>query len=105
MKYVIQDAAVVLTGADRPPGPARTGQALSIFRSSDAVIGIDGHTGFVDPIVEVCWQGLHGKELEGIRQVEIRDGSGRPLEVLPLDPTRACREKDGDTYFYLNENL
>lgn len=102
MKLVAKDAVVVLTGTDRHPPLA--GQRLSIFKSSDAVIGIDGHTAFQDQVVEVRWEGLHQRELADIRHVEIREGSGNLLESLPLDSTRPCYEKDGDTYFYLRDS-
>lgn len=101
MKLSAQDAVVTVTGAR--PHPPQPGQALTIFRSSDAVIGIDGHTAFQDQVVEVCWQGAHAGELIEAVQVEIRDGAGTILESLPIDPSRQSYEKDGNTYFYLKD--
>lgn len=107
MKTVVRAAAVVLT-RDAASNPGRsapiTGQTVAVRKADpQSVIGIDGHTGFWDELVEVHWEGSHLRQLEGVVQVEIRDEAGVIVESLPVDGTRAPHERDGVTVFFLTD--
>jgi len=105
MNTIVRNALVRLVpsgSAGSSPGTAIPNQTVAIHRSDpQAIIGIDGHTGFWDDLVEVCWEGSHAERLKGVAQVEILDPAGRLVESLPFDPTRRPREEDGETVFFL----
>jgi hypothetical protein len=98
MKLAVQDAVVTLDAW------AEAGQSVEIYKNTEqAIIGIDGHAGFRDELVEVRWEGSHRQQLERVAQVEIRDRDGNLVEALPMNGTRAPFERDGVTVFYLTD--
>lgn len=104
MRTDFQNAVVVLEdGAEAHHGSrAFPEQAVEIRKTdNDSIIGIDGHTGFWDELVEVRWEGSHQKELENAIRVEIRDTDGTVLESLPVNTSRRSYERDGQTVFFL----
>jgi hypothetical protein len=107
MKTVVEDAVVVLVEAvngEPPRSRSQSGQTLEIHKAgTQSIIGIDGHTGFWDELVEIHWDGSHLKELENVSQVELREASGNLLEALPINRTRPFLEKDGTTVFFLTD--
>jgi hypothetical protein len=105
MNTIVRNALVRLFADPPAPGAVDWGipnQTVAVHRSDpQAIIGIDGHTGFWDELVEVRWEGAHVNRLQGIGRVEIQDRNGRLIESLPVDPTRSPREEDGETVFFL----
>ncbi len=107
MKTVVREAVVVLVdgaGGEAPRSRSLAGQTLEIHKAgTQSIIGIDGHTGFWDELVEIHWDGSHLDELEKVGQVEIRERTGNLLEALPMNRTRPFYEKDGTTVFFLTD--
>jgi hypothetical protein len=107
MKTVVRNAWISLLEA-APAEPATLGsfrdQAVEIHRMDPtAIIGIDGHTGLWDELVEVRWVGEHQDQVRGAGSVVIRDQAGRLVESLPVDRSRPPREVDGETVFFLTD--
>jgi len=107
MKTIIRNANLTLLDAPASsprPGSSIPDQTLEVHKAGpQAIIGIDGHTSAWDELVRIHWEGSHLAQLEGIRQVEIRDMHMKIMESLPVDPSRPAYEKDGDTVFFLTE--
>jgi hypothetical protein len=102
LKLLVRNAVVGLREQkqDAPVRPV-PGQTVVIYRTGADVIGIDGHTGFQDQLVEVRWDGSHRDQLVGVGHVEITDQTGRVVESLPVQGDREPFEKDGETVFFL----
>jgi hypothetical protein len=100
MKMVLRHAAVMLDGN----ASIMADQTVAIFQNTaQAIIGIDGHAGFRDELVEIRWEGCHRQALAEASHVEIRDRDGHVMTSLPVNRTREPVEKDGETVFYLTD--